>query len=82
MVCRKSASKAELFRFVVQDGCLVWDKRHSLAGRGAYLHARLDCWTKMCAAKSWAWALRLEGRKFDAKNLERLMDEIKPLVVG
>ncbi|MFN4132503.1 MAG: YlxR family protein [Caldimicrobium sp.] len=35
--CRKKTFKAELFRFVVKEGNIIFDEKGNLPGRGAYL---------------------------------------------
>ncbi|MBN8548466.1 MAG: YlxR family protein [Deltaproteobacteria bacterium] len=59
VVCRKSAEKSGLLRFVAQDGRLVCDERAALPGRGAYVHRTLGCWSKMSEPALWEHVLRL-----------------------
>ena len=41
--CRRKASKDELLRFVATDGSVRMDRTGIAPGRGAYVHAVLEC---------------------------------------
>ena len=41
--CAKVACKNELFRFVVKEGAVVFDRPQRLSGRGAYLCKNKEC---------------------------------------
>ncbi len=44
-ICRTKKEKKKLFRFVVQDGKVLFDKEQKISARGFYICGR-DCWEK------------------------------------
>jgi predicted RNA-binding protein YlxR (DUF448 family) len=58
-VCRSKGGKQELARLVFFEGGLVWDELQRAPGRGAYVHLKPDCLSKMGQAVRWERALRL-----------------------
>ena len=44
VACRKSQDKKSLIRLVRTPEGVVVDRTGKMTGRGAYLHADLDCW--------------------------------------
>lgn len=58
-VCRSKGGKSELARLVLVEGSLVWDKQQCASGRGAYIHLRPDCLSKMAQVSRWERALKL-----------------------
>lgn len=78
--CRLRAEKKDLLRFVLQEGQIVWDREHTLPGRGAYVHPRLECWLSMASTKLWERAFRLKKGELSGSCLKDCMDEIRVLV--
>jgi len=56
--CRGKAPQVELVRVVAADGRLRVDRR--APGRGAWLHARPDCFAAAARRRAFAHALRAE----------------------
>ncbi len=62
--CRARLSKADMQRFVIQDGIIIKDEKGTLPGRGAYCCRNADCVSK--AAGDWKGIMRMAlnaGRK-------------------
>ena len=59
-VCREQVPKRELVRLVVVQDGLAIDPSGRLAGRGAYLCHKPDCWHRAYKSGILAKALRLE----------------------
>ena len=53
----------------MRDGALIWDESGCAAGRGAYVHRTLACWSKMAQAGPFEHALRLTRSTIDATSL-------------
>ena len=68
-ICRAKAPKGELVRMVVSDLALRWDENHRLPGRGAYVHRRVECLSKMNQPAKWKRALRVEKVRVDFDSL-------------
>ncbi|MDC0358074.1 YlxR family protein [Oligoflexia bacterium] len=60
IICRDRAPKAKLLRFILKNGEVVWDEHLSLQGRGAYLHRRVACCSKIREGARWEHAFRLK----------------------
>ena len=56
--CRQRDAQARLQRFTLAGERLVWDRRGRARGRGAYLHARADCFAAFVAHKPFVRSLR------------------------
>ncbi len=86
-VCRKEGQKGELLRFVWADpGEVVFDQEQRLPGRGAYLHTRVQCWTRCGEPKKWQHALFPQSQhrsgggvapRVTKENIERLVESIR-----
>ncbi len=59
VICRRSGEKWELLRFIAQGDSLMWDEFQHSAGRGAYVHRSLACWSRMSQTGPFEHALRL-----------------------
>ncbi|MFZ4826514.1 MAG: YlxR family protein [Phototrophicaceae bacterium] len=59
-VCREQLPKRELMRLVVTQSGLMLDPSGRLAGRGAYLCHKTDCWHRAYKSEVLAKALRFE----------------------
>jgi predicted RNA-binding protein YlxR (DUF448 family) len=66
--CRTRTSKADLLRVVVDGDEFVADPQGRLAGRGAYLHPKRECFELAVRRKGLSRALRVSGHI----RLERL----------
>jgi len=56
--CRQRDRQASLRRFTLAGERLVWDRRGRARGRGAYLHARPECFAAFVAHKPLVRSLR------------------------
>lgn len=62
VACRTTDAKRGLIRLVrTAEGTVEVDPTGKRAGRGAYLCARVSCWTRGINEKTLVRALRLEG---------------------
>ncbi len=62
VACRTTDAKRGLIRLVrTPEGTVEVDPTGKRAGRGAYLCARVSCWTRGINEKTLVRALRLEG---------------------
>ncbi|MCA0438044.1 MAG: YlxR family protein [Actinobacteria bacterium] len=70
--CRTRAARSHLLRVVALDRgtglVLVLDERRRLPGRGAWLHARVECLDQAVRRKAFARALRV-GATLDPADL-------------
>ena len=63
VACRRRVAKRALWRFVVVDGVLVWDKDQNRQARGAYIHPARECLERFGERKLWEQALRMASRR-------------------
>ena len=85
VVCRKSARKDLLLRFVFDGQGLRWDEHKKLPGRGAYVHRDRECLLKIASSKMWQIAFRLEKTIELEASIRQVMLELEKageLVVG
>jgi predicted RNA-binding protein YlxR (DUF448 family) len=62
VACREIDAKRGLIRLVrTAEGAVEVDPTGKRAGRGAYLCARMSCWTRGINEKTLVRALRIEG---------------------
>ena len=76
VVCGRRENKAELFRFVCKDARIVWDRSHSLGGRGAYCHPAMECVTGLKKPQLFERALRLGKGVWGHESLEAVINEV------
>ena len=84
IICRNSTDKRELLRFVIKDGELRWDVKHNISGRGAYVHRKVTCWSKMREIGRWQHNLRMErgGTGNLGSALADLMEQVRGEIEG
>lgn len=80
--CRLSSPRSALLRFVYNGDHVVWDAAGRAQSRGAYVHRRELCWSKMSDARMWNRAFRLQSNSIDARLLVALMDTVRPEIEG
>lgn len=81
MSCGRSEPKGSLLRFVLAEAGLEWDPRHNKPGRGAYLHPRVSCWSRMSEVNRWRHALRC-GEAVERGSLVAAMDAVRERIEG
>ncbi len=75
--CREVLSKREMVRIVrTADGVQI-DPTGKLAGRGAYLHDRRECWERGLKG-ALAHALKTNLTSNDRARLEQFMNTLRP----
>jgi uncharacterized protein len=80
VACRETEAKRGLIRLVrTAEGGVAVDPTGKRAGRGAYLCARMRCWTRGINEKTLVRALRIEGlTETDRAALLKYADERVP----
>jgi len=81
-ICRSKGDKRTLIRLVAQGGLLVVDDQQRLSGRGGYVHATIDCLSRMGQAQRWERALRLKGASLEVSQVSRVVMELMTRVRG
>lgn len=76
VVCRKSAPKRELLRFVAGIEGLERDELAVRPGRGAYVHPSLECCSKMNEPGRFEYALKLKPGAIKRESLAVLAKEM------
>lgn len=79
--CGRSEPKGGLLRFVMGGEGIEWDPRHTKPGRGAYLHPRVSCWSRMSEVSRWRHALRC-GEALERESLVAAMDAVRGRIEG
>ncbi len=74
--CLQSDDKRKLLRVVVKEGVLTLDKKHNQAGRGAYLHKKVDCYERCQSTKRWESALHLKAGSIKLRDLQRMLGDV------
>lgn len=69
VVCREKDAKRALTRIVRTPDGLVVDRSGKLAGRGAYLCDKADCWARAVRTDALAKALRTTLTEEDRQRL-------------
>ena len=82
IICRSKADKERLVRVVATGAGLSVDRRQSLPGRGAYIHASSTCVSRLAQVGRWERALRLPERTLDARLVAKLAEELMSEVAG
>ncbi len=85
LFCGQRADKQDLLRIVIKEdnGCVVFDEKQCMRGRGAYIHKKGECLNKKSVEKVLRRAFKIDGDKkifyFDAfskmKNFLNLQEE-------
>lgn len=85
IVCREVNAKRSLVRVVrTPEGRVVVDPKGKLPGRGAYLHARQECWLAARRGSALRQALRLadtDGEQL-AEDLAAIDAHFRALAAG
>jgi predicted RNA-binding protein YlxR (DUF448 family) len=81
-ICRSKGDKRALIRLVAQGGELVVDDQQRLPGRGGYVHASIECLSRMGQPQRWERALRLKGASLQASQVSRVVMELMTRVRG
>jgi len=81
-ICRSKGDKQTLIRLVAQGGSLVVDEHQRLPGRGGYVHASIECLSRMGQPQRWERALRLKGASLEASQVSRVVMELMTRVRG
>lgn len=81
VVCRSSSSPQELLRFTVVQGALVLDQGTKGVGRGAYVHQKLECLSRMGESGLWERALNLQKGRLNAVALRELVVQLQRKLV-
>ncbi|MEN9844979.1 MAG: hypothetical protein RIS36_126 [Pseudomonadota bacterium] len=61
---------------------MVIDDQQRLPGRGGYVHASIDCLSRMGQSQRWERALRLQGASLEASQVSRVVMELMTRVRG
>ena len=69
-------------RLVAQEGVLVFDEHQRLPGRGGYVHATVECLSRMGQAQRWERAFRLKGASLKASQVSRVVMDLMTRVRG
>jgi predicted RNA-binding protein YlxR (DUF448 family) len=81
IACRKVEKKVfdstEFVRLVWRNGGVEVDIEQSLPGRGAYIHARLDCINKLSAPKIWEKAFKLGKGEVSKELLNNMLNILR-----
>ena len=73
--CRSTSSKREFVRVVrTPEGAVVLDATAKLAGRGAYICARPECWSEALKKDRLAHALRTTISQAEREALGQQME--------
>ncbi|MFI5758849.1 YlxR family protein [Streptomyces sp. NPDC051569] len=72
--CRERAAKSDLLRIVVVGGQCVPDRRGTLPGRGAYMHAALVCFDLAVRRRAFPRAFRVQG-PLDSAEVRRCVEQ-------
>ena len=81
-ICRSKEDKRTLIRLVAQGGMLVVDEHQQLPGRGGYVHATVECLSRMGQPQRWERAFRLKGASLEASQVSRVVVELMTRVRG
>jgi predicted RNA-binding protein YlxR (DUF448 family) len=81
VVCRCSSPLRELLRCTEVQGAIVLDQVHKGVGRGAYVHSKLECLSRMGEARLWEHALRLQKGSLNGLALRELVVQLQRMVV-
>lgn len=73
--CRTVLAKRQMIRIVRTDGGVLVDPTSKLAGRGAYLHDRRECWERGLKG-GLAHALKVDLKAEDRARLEEFMKSL------
>ncbi len=76
IACRESADKRSLVRIVRTDAGVQVDPSGKMPGRGAYLHARQECWTRALEINAIPRALRTQLTPADRQRLEAYAEQL------
>ena len=60
----------------MRGNALVWDERHVLPGRGAYVHVEVECLSKMSQVGRWERAFRKVSGSLDAAALRQVVGRL------
>ena len=58
------------------------DEHQRLPGRGGYVHATLECLSRMGQVQRWERALRIKGASLEASQVSRVVMDLMTSVRG
>lgn len=61
---------------------LVVDEHQRLPGRGGYVHATLECLSRMGQAQRWERAFRMKGASLEVSQVSRVVMDLMARVRG
>ena len=71
IACRRRDPQKGLLRFVwSSEKGLVWDREGHEQSRGAYLHAKMECCSKISISKIWQRAFKLAEGEVVKEKIE------------
>lgn len=76
IACRESEDKRSLIRIVRTDAGVQVDPSGKMPGRGAYLHARQECWARALEINAIPRALRTQLTPEDRRRIEAYAEEL------
>jgi hypothetical protein len=77
--CRQRASRNQLLRVVAQANLLRADEKGSLSGRGAWIHANVNCLTLAIERRAFGRALRL-NQQADPTELIAFIEKVETML--
>lgn len=75
IACNRTAPNSELWRLVVVERRLVWDRERCLPGRGAYVHPRLECVLRLGDAGRIGRAFRAGEVQLSSQSVPGVIEE-------
>ena len=83
VACRVSSQKSELIRVVPgEHGDLRLDVENVLPGRGAYIHARPQCWRGAQDSSRWEHALKLPKGSLGGEAFKCFIELLGERLIG
>lgn len=82
VVCRESTRRDALLRIARDCDNIVIDRENRLPGRGAYVHRKLECLSRLTDSGRIAYALRMERSQIKPTELAALRAQANELVVA
>ena len=77
--CRQRASRNQLLRVVAVSNRLIPDEKSSLHGRGAWIHASVNCLTLAIERRAFGRALRL-NQQADPSDLIAFIEKVETML--
>lgn len=80
LVCGRRENKWTLARFAKQGERVVFDQRQTEEGRGVYVHATPECFSRLTEVRLWERSLNRNGARVQKGSILGAVDDARAVL--